>query len=81
MKIIISTFSSVRTVCGFSEKNINLNDNSTVGDITKILFHEFSELANMKGKLLFALNEEYCDENKLLREGDKLAIFPPVSGG
>lgn len=81
MEITINTFSSVRTVCGFSEKNINIKEGSTVGELQKILFKEFNELVKMEGRLLFAINEEYCDEKEILRNGDKLAIFPPVSGG
>ncbi len=81
MKIVINAFSTVRSACGFSEKQMEFKDKSSVLDIVKILFNEYKDLAKMNGKLLFAVNEEYCDENKILRDGDRLAIFPPVSGG
>ncbi len=81
MKIVINAFSSVRSACGFFEKQVEYADGSSVRDIAANLFNEYNELVKMKGKLLFAVNEEYCDENKILQENDRLAIFPPVSGG
>ncbi len=34
-----------------------------------------------KGSLLFAVNQEYSRGDKIVYQGDELAIFPPVSGG
>ncbi len=80
MTILIKAFSSVRTICGFSEKRIEINEES-VGDILQQLFSENKNLADIKDKLLFAINEEYCDKTRMLKDGDTLAVFPPVSGG
>jgi molybdopterin converting factor subunit 1 len=81
MRIIINTFSSVKKLCGFVERQIDLKEKSSVGDVLNVLFKEYNNLSKMKDKLLFAVNEEYCDEKKILHDGDQLAIFPPVSGG
>lgn len=32
-------------------------------------------------KAMIAVNEEYANEDKLLKAGDVLAFIPPVSGG
>ena len=32
-------------------------------------------------KVAFAINREYVKPDALLREGDELALLPPVSGG
>lgn len=34
-----------------------------------------------KYSLLFAINQEYTDGDKIIMEGDELAIFTAVSGG
>jgi sulfur-carrier protein len=81
MRIIINAFSSVKKLCGFVEKQIDIKEKSSVSDALNVLFNDYSSLSNMKDKLLFAVNEEYCDEKKILHDGDQLAIFPPVSGG
>jgi molybdopterin converting factor small subunit len=81
MKITVSTYSFVRSACGFQEKQIECADNSSVHDIMEKLFLDYADLAKMKGKLLFAVNEVYSLGSQLLNDGDRLAIFPPVSGG
>ena len=81
MKIIVNAFSSVKALCGFAEKQIELAEKATVEDALKILFDEFDSLTKFKNKLFYAVNEEYCNEDKILQDGDQLAIFPPVSGG
>lgn len=31
--------------------------------------------------VLVARNQEYCDANTVLNDGDEVAFFPPVTGG
>jgi molybdopterin converting factor small subunit len=81
MKIIINTYSSAKTLCGFAEKQIDLKKKASVSDALVVILKECGNLKNLTNKLLFAVNEEYCDENKILHDGDQLSIFPPVSGG
>ena len=81
MTIIINTFSSVKKIFGFSEKQIDMPDRSTVGDVLNKLIQDYCSNNGINSKLFFAVNEEYCDEKKTLDDGDTLAIFPPVSGG
>ncbi len=81
MRVNINTYSSVKTICGFSERELEFPERSSVHDIMQKLFNEYDELGKMKGRLLFALNEEYCEESTIIRDGDSLAVFPPVSGG
>ncbi|MFH0974813.1 MAG: MoaD/ThiS family protein [Spirochaetota bacterium] len=81
MKITVSAFSSVKTACGFTEEKFELNEKASVGDALKVLCGKYGNLSKMKGGLLFAVNDEYCDESRILKDGDILAVFPPVSGG
>jgi molybdopterin synthase sulfur carrier subunit len=41
----------------------------------------FPALERFERSALFAVNEEHARQQNLLRDGDTLAIFPPVSGG
>jgi molybdopterin synthase catalytic subunit len=41
----------------------------------------FPALHRFANSLLFAVNEEYVPAGRELRDGDEVAVFPPVSGG
>lgn len=81
MTITVIPFASVRDILQYSSRKIDLKDGSTVGDLLEALISEFPDLAGIRTTLLFAVNEEYATSDKLLRDGDEIALFPPVSGG
>jgi len=81
MKIRVKAFAAVREILGYREREMELRDGSSVGDVFGILSISFEELGEMKDSLIFAVNEEYCDEERVLDNNDILAILPPVSGG
>jgi molybdopterin synthase catalytic subunit/molybdopterin converting factor small subunit len=39
------------------------------------------DLGDEPGGLLYALNREYAERDAVLRDGDEVALIPPVSGG
>ncbi|HEV2829526.1 MAG TPA: molybdenum cofactor biosynthesis protein MoaE, partial [Pyrinomonadaceae bacterium] len=45
------------------------------------LLEEFPGLKRFGRSLLFAVNQEYAATDREVRDGDELAVFPPVSGG
>ena len=81
MNVVIRAFATVRDLIGTPEKEISLPGEIPVGKLLDILEADFPGLADLRGTLLFAINEEYCTGDELVRDGDVLAIFPPVSGG
>jgi molybdopterin synthase catalytic subunit len=66
---------------GYSRKELSLSDGTSIGEVLESMITENGSLARLRGSLLFAVNREYADLNHILRDGDQLAIFPPVSGG
>ncbi len=53
----------------------------TVSELTdRILAPIFPEKTS-KHPILFAVNNKYVDGDYALREGDELAMIPPVAGG
>jgi molybdopterin converting factor subunit 1 len=59
---------------------LELPEGSTVTDLKKELFEKYAAFAELKS-LYIALNNDYADEKMILKEGDEIAIIPPVSGG
>ena len=81
MKVKILTFASIKDICGFDERDIDIPKEIVLSELMNKLSKEFPDLNNMTGSMLFAKNEEYCTLETILKDGDTLAIFPPVSGG
>ncbi|MDT7829961.1 MoaD/ThiS family protein [Pricia sp. S334] len=61
----------------FDEGDIIPKSVSELKDKLKATFPEFKKLSS----LAVAVNNEYAEENEVLKEGDEIAIIPPVSGG
>jgi len=81
MRIKIKVFASIRDICGFNEKELIVSDSIKVNEVVDLFVKGNEELSEKKDTLLTAVNEEYCRMDKILEDGDILAIFPPVSGG
>jgi molybdopterin converting factor subunit 1 len=81
MRVKVKVFASFREICGFAEKELIVSDAIKVSEIVDVLIKSINGLEEKKDTLLVAVNEEYCDLNTILQEGDTVAIFPPVSGG
>ena len=79
MRVKILFFGSTAQLTGTRTLETTLSEPVSAIDMIKQLHAEYP---NLKGhNLLFAVNEEYVQENTLLNNGDELAIFTPVSGG
>ena len=42
---------------------------------------DFPSLEKYRSSVLFALNSEFASSDSPIRDGDEVALFPPVSGG
>ncbi|MFA5518755.1 MAG: molybdopterin converting factor subunit 1 [Spirochaetota bacterium] len=81
MRVKVKLFASFKDICGFAEKELIVSEAIKVSEIVDMLIKSNREFAEKKDTLLVAVNEEYCSLNKILQEGDTIALFPPVSGG
>jgi molybdopterin synthase catalytic subunit len=66
-------FAGLRERAGWSSREI---DAATVADVWPAL-----GLGDEPEGLLYAVNREYADRGRELRDGDEVALIPPVSGG
>ena len=73
MSVRVRLFAGLRERAGWSQREI---DASTVGDVWAAL-----GLGDEPEGLLYAVNREYADRGRELRDGDEVALIPPVSGG
>ena len=76
MEVRLRLFAGLRQVAGFKEKVVTLPENAVVADLLDQL------PTSIVGRTFYiAINEEYARRDSPLKNGDLVALLPPVSGG
>ncbi len=81
MIVRLLLFASCRDAVGAKELNFEVAEGINTGSLRDELAQRYPRLGPLKGKLLVAVNAEYVDDQTVLKEGDEVALIPPVSGG
>ena len=81
MRIKVLYFSSVKDKVGIPSEEFELTGNSTISDLIKLISEKYPQIEDSLKNSMFAVNEEYASTDQELKEGDTVAIIPPVSGG
>jgi molybdopterin synthase catalytic subunit len=76
MQVRVRLFAVLRERAGADQVELDLPEGARVQDA----LDRFAQLANGM-RVVMAINHEYADVDSPLREGDELALIPPVSGG
>ncbi len=74
-------FAAARDICGTPEQFISLPVGSRTDSLLSALLVSHPALATLLPSAVLAVNQEYCSGPLELREGDEVAVIPPVSGG
>jgi len=78
MNVTVRYFANMRDQMGRAEETVTLEgDGVTVAD----LWGKVSSTQAMPSNILIAVNMEYTDSSRVLKNGDEVAFFPPVTGG
>jgi sulfur-carrier protein len=81
MKISILLFAAAREIVGKESTELELPDAATVAIAKAALLGSHPALAVRAESLLWAVNNEYAADTRILHGTDVVACFPPVSGG
>jgi MoaE-MoaD fusion protein len=74
-------FAIVREIIGQSEESREVKPDQTVGQLFDELAVDYPAIQRLRRSILFMVNEEYANPDQPLRDGDVIALIPPVSGG
>lgn len=80
MTVRVLFFASLRERAGRAELAREIGGGTTAGALLEALRRDFPALEG-SGRLAIAVNSEYADPERVLRDGDEVALIPPVSGG
>lgn len=81
MKVRVLFFASVRDLTGMDMLDVELTESATISELRSFLTTKFPAIGSMETKIAVALNEEYVLGDAKLKNGDEIALIPPVSGG
>jgi molybdopterin converting factor subunit 1 len=80
--VTVLYFAALREIAGRDEQRIDLPPGVvTVGALRTYLERAMPPLAGRLRSIRFAVNESFAEEEAKLREGDVVALIPPVAGG
>lgn len=80
MTVKVQLFAIGREIVGNSELLLKLEDGATAQTVIDLLKERYPKFQTVK-TLMVAIDAEYAHLQTKLRDGDELAIIPPVSGG
>jgi molybdopterin synthase catalytic subunit len=79
--VLVLFFGAARDAVGHDQVNLALDSPATTESAKIEILSAYPTLERFGKSLLFAVNQEYAEPGREIREGDELALFPPVSGG
>jgi molybdopterin converting factor subunit 1 len=81
VNIKVLFFAKSRELVGFSEATLLIPSKIFYADLLNTICAKYN-LNVIKDNIILALNEEYCENCELqIKQGDEIAVIPPLSGG
>ena len=74
-------FAGAAELIGRRELTVTLEPDATVDAAFTAIAAEHPGIAAMRPILRFAVNHDFAEPDRVLHDGDELALIPPVSGG
>lgn len=81
MKISVLFFATLKDRAGRDRLPVELDNAATVGALKSRLAADIPALAPALPTALVSVNHEFAFAEDILKDGDEVALFPPVSGG
>lgn len=80
-RVRVRLFARLADVAGTRATEVDLGEGLTAGDAYRLLCRKHPDMEGLEGSLMYAVNAEYVGADHPLKNGDELALIPPVSGG
>ena len=82
VRVRVLFFGAAREAAGTDEAALTFDGPAAARSVFERVLEAYPPLRRFGPSLLFAVNQEYArDPDAEVRDGDELAVFPPVSGG
>jgi molybdopterin synthase catalytic subunit len=81
LRIRVRPFALYRERLGRDELVLEVEEGTSLARLIEALRGRYPELALPSSPIVAAVNAEYAEPGYVLKEGDEVALIPPVSGG
>jgi MoaD family protein len=81
MKVRVQFYAQLRDLVGTHELDLELVEGATVGDLLGEIYAQQPALRSQDKTILIGAGVEFVDRNYELKQGEEIAIMPPVQGG
>lgn len=81
MQVRVLYFGTLKDIFRKDQESLDLPGNATVATLLDHYRQRLPEQGSLWSVLAVAVNQEYAHTQHSLREGDEVALLPPVSGG
>ncbi len=81
MRAKVRLFARLSELAGARDTEVELGEGLRAKDVYTILCEQYPGLAGLGDALVYAVNAEYVEPDHPVRDGDEIALIPPVSGG
>ena len=79
MQIRVLYFGVLKDVMGHGNALMDVADDASVATLLEL--HRESRASSVWDSIAVAVNQEYARATDVLKDGDEVALLPPVSGG
>ena len=81
MNVKVKFFAHCRELAGTDLMELDLHEGATGEVLMKILEEKYPKLGELSSYVALAVNDDYVNRDKVLKDGDSISLIPPVSGG
>jgi len=81
MRVKVLLFAFLRDRSGFEEVMLEVPRGTRVAELPGKIFPQDGLRPDDWGRIRYAVNLEYVASSRGLRDGDEVALIPPVAGG
>ena len=74
-------FARHREQMGCAELAMPLAETISLAELKVLIKQQYPAFANLRQPIMAAVNQDFADDERLVRAGDEVAFFPPVTGG
>jgi len=81
VRISILYFATVKDATGIRMESIDLSKDTTISEMLSKISMIYPKLKHILNNIQISVNYRIVDFNTVLKDGDEVALLPPISGG